>query len=204
MQQTRVVLLASTLVLASACVTNVQHNVVAVPKQARIAVLRTNESGHVGATLPQSYIYNSLMQHGYWPVALNDADLSDLIPKMMKDVSIISAKDKQMLVADPAMLSAAQRMLLDKGVQYLLLVYSFASALDRDLQAMVVRVEDMTVASSRYYRKRVMLPMMVGFGVVPIGAIILPWFYLIDASDAQRVMIDEFIGTLGAPYSRLD
>ena len=124
-----------------------------VPPRSRVAVLVVDAGGNATSpTFADLPVYEAIDHSGLTPVALNDA-VSGVT--LAVDGHASNAVAGSLPPFDPRLLSGLQQHLVDRQIDYLMLVYMSASGLDRDLKVMVIRTEDLQVVATRMSQRRV-------------------------------------------------
>lgn len=195
-----VVLMAGGAVLMAGCVTNYFARIGRLPTRARIGVILTDSDGRaLEPTVAKSYVYDSLMRNRMVPVALNDAKVRMTIIARIKEVEFKEGSGippaLKKLVRDPKMLLSLEQYFKKKEIDYVMIVYVDTKAFDEDIRAVLVRVKDMVVIGTRFYRYRIMLPLFLALTPVTCGLnlIVLPMLYLRDPHKPNYRLVDDFI-----------
>lgn len=186
--------------LASGCVTNYFVRIARLPIQSRVGVIMTDSDGRVlEPTVAKSYVYDSLMRNRMVPVALHDAKIRMVIISHIKKLSLKEGGGVPpvltRLVHDPKMLLSLEAYFKKKELDYVLVLHVDTKAFDEDIRAVLIRVKDMVVIGTRFYRYRIMVPLFLALTPVTCGLnlIILPMLYLRDPHTPNYKLVDDFI-----------
>ncbi len=192
-------LLVSILMIQIGCTTKYVNRSSELPKQARVGILMVDRNGgDVKTSMRHNYMYNTAIQHEIVPIAMNDFNMADLYHFLPNEEIKVAGEAKYITDFDPALLPSLKAYLLEKQIDYLMVMHIRVSALDERIQTILIKSDDMRVIGTKFYDYSIMKPLCIpltcAFG---IGAIVCPWFYLRDHDKARyemvRDMLDEFM-----------
>jgi hypothetical protein len=207
MKKAAVVLVIASLFLVAGCTTKYVARSADLEPKSRIGVLLVSQDGRqVVHGIQYSYVYNKIMAHGHVPVAVSEMDVAKLHvdrPPLTIDLKPQGAvSDVQMIL--PALTPTLQNYLKEKKVDFLLVMSFKVSGLDESLRAVLVRTGDMAVVASKFYDFRFMAPFCIPTGIIAVGALVCPFFYMNNYDNAIYDMIEQFFQDLipGAAIAR--
>lgn len=182
------------------CKTRFFRRIAKLPNRARVGVLVTNEDGHgLQASVSKSYIHAALMENGVVPMTLNEAT----VPVKLLEKKIIAkmegcSVDLDKIRADMRVLMSLKDYFKRKNIQYILVVHVDSSGFDEDLKAVVIRVRDMAIIGSKYYRYRIMglLYGIVGPLTAGFAWPFIPFCYFRDSRAVNYRLVKEFIAQM--------
>ena len=188
-------------IFSAGCITLYQQSTIKPPTQSRIGVMMTDSTaGELKFTNEKNYINDVLMRKGMVPVAISDINAGNLVTQsaLWTQLAQGTVPAADVLKSDPVLFSSLQEHFKSNNVEYVLIVYASARALDRNLRATLVRVEDMSVVGVKFLKYRIMVPMCIGL-TFALGAsmFVCPWMFLKDPdklvySEITR-MVDELM-----------
>ena len=181
--------------MAGGCTSLYQHQLATIPSGSRVGVLLVDGGGDRSIqTMYQPYVYEVLAERRLIPVALNDGNVKPLL----RSATFGSAPGADRApTGDVALLTTLKQHLTTHKVSYLLLLHLWTSGKDEDLRAVVVKVSDMSVVASRFYRYRAMAACWSGLTpILGLGLVVCPWFYTVNADRNNRQMLRDFLGTI--------
>jgi len=201
---TALALLCAAALAGSACTTLYQQQTVKIPTNAKVGVIMYDPSSlakKTGFTFDKNYVYEVMLKKKLIPVAVNDINVEQIVKQNLWFDNLQAAPvgpevAKPSVVGSPVLLSTLQQHFKNRGLDFVLLLHVKSSALDEDLQAVLVRVEDMTVVGTKYYKYRIMAPLCIGICMVGVGIIICPLLYLKNKDKTNHDLIDDLLSEM--------
>ena len=195
------------LLLSVSCTTRYMDKSETLPANKRVAVLVVEESGGtIVYGMQRNLIYNQLLRSNLIPVTLKEVDTGMFghlgrsygnvaaLMKNLRDEKENSAPDETL----NAILIPSLTNSLDKyDVDYLLIVSMSVVGLDKHLQGLLIKVDDMTVVASKYYDYTIMKELCIPLTFL-WGASILtcPWLFIPDPDEARYEMVGDLLRDL--------
>lgn len=183
---------AVAMLMASGCATSMTHRTEAVSPGSRVGVLITDAGGaEVEPTFGDSYVYNALIQEGLVPVAMNDVDVSQVVPRLFERLELRSEQG----VPRPTdwFLSTLVPYFVEKKLDYVMVVHTWTLGFDYDIKAVMIDAKRLDVVTSVDRRFRVMGALWGGLSLVfGVSLLVCPWMYLRDVDEHNYELVRHF------------